>query len=423
MTKKILLFFLVFIILFGTAGLVFGQPSVGRDLEIEYPEVAGEQPEKVITPVPEYVRYIYNALIWLSGLIALIVLIIGGFEWFTSAGSIDRIRSAKDRISAAVLGIIILFGSYLILISINPELVVFHLKRLRPIISELTPGVLVCKEEVEVDRAWQLANNFKRAQEYWEQKMIKEELDAILDNIALKCYPVASAGNVMAAFDNKITDIYFIPGIQKIDEEDYLADYGAILYEDSGFEGKSQPIYDHLKPGTLGGVVTPKHYDKDKLTVKISSIKPFLLIPQHHEEKFQVVLYQQYDRNKGVLDASGSELKAPGYKLKPGYWYEEAKWDYIQSTFCKYPEAICSSNYASPRSMKVGGPFIAILLTPDGRSDTFYNIIDNNLDDNLNIINWVKCKDYQSKITKGIILKACAQPAVNSLIIISAKIY
>ena len=74
MTKKILLFFLVFIILFGTAELVFIQPSVGRNLEIEYPEVAGEQPEKVITPVPEYVRYIYNALIWLSGLIALIVL-------------------------------------------------------------------------------------------------------------------------------------------------------------------------------------------------------------------------------------------------------------------------------------------------------------------------------------------------------------
>jgi len=326
---------------------------------------------------------------------------------------VEKIRKAKDRIAAALLGLLILFGSYLILISINPELVVFRLKRLRPIISELTPGVLVCKEEVEVARAWQLENKFKWAREYWEQKMIKEELDTILDNIALKCYSVASAGNIIPAFDNKITDIYFIPGEQIIDGKNYIAHYGAILYEDSGYEGKCQPIYDHLKPGILGGVVTPEH--KKLQEINPSSIKPFLLIPQHHEEKFQTVLYQQYNRNAGF-----SHLKGAAYRIKPGAYYAVAD---LPSDSNILKDFICESNFCSPRSIQVGGNFLVFLLTPDGRSDAFYNVIDNNLDDNLNIINWVKCKDYQSTQTRGIIWKECAQPAVKKLIIISAKIY
>ncbi|PIR72173.1 MAG: hypothetical protein COU42_02160, partial [Candidatus Nealsonbacteria bacterium CG10_big_fil_rev_8_21_14_0_10_36_24] len=277
MTKKILLFFLVFIILFGTAELVFIQPSVGRNLEIEYPEVAGEQPEKVITPVPEYVRYIYNALIWLSGLIALIVLIIGGFEWFTSAGDIDRIRSAKDRISAAVLGIIILIGSYLILVSINPELVVFHLPRLRPIISELTPGVLVCRGVVGAQEAWDLTEEFKYGNPNENrEKEIKERIDLISENISEKCYYVQGEGNIRPDLDNKIVTIYFIPLLTyKYDEPSktyYVAEsiqYGAVVYEENNFKGKSKVFWNQL--------FSPKKLDIEPVyNLSISSIKPFV---------------------------------------------------------------------------------------------------------------------------------------------------
>jgi len=92
-----------------------------------------------------------------------------------------------------------------------------------------------------------------------------------------------------------------------------------------------------------------------------------------------------------------------------------------------------SSEFCSPRSIRVGGPFIAVLVTPDGRSDAFYDEIDNNLDDNLNIVNWVDCKSYKSSETGnpqyeggsfgGGYIYQCAQPTVKDLIIISAKLY
>lgn len=458
MTKKITIGLLLMVFI----SLAFNIFAQGKPLEVEYPEVEGQKPEEVTTPIPEYVKYIFNFLIWASGIIALVVLVIGGFQWFTSAGNLERIKEAKERIGAALLGLLILFGSYLILTTINPNLVIFKLERLRPIISTLPKGVLVCKEEVEVDRAWQLENNFKDTKEYWQQIEIKKELDTIFDNIALKCYSVFGSGNIISSFDNKITDIYFIPGEQIIDEKNYVADYGAILYEDSGFEGKSQPIYDHLKPGTLAGVVMPEHIERKALLVNPSSIKPFVLIPQHHEEKFQVVLYQEYNRNEGVLDANGLKLKGWMYRLNPSEpytdtngngqwdpgepyadtngngqwdpanWFWEWDWDRIKSDFCKLTLARCSSDYASPRSMQVYGNFLAILLTPDGKSDTFYNEVDNNLDDNLNIIKWVDCDDYKSKKTQLVpvgsgwgmgYVNKCAQPAVNRLIIISASLY
>jgi len=375
MTKKILLFFLVFIILFGTAELVFIQPSVGRNLEIEYPEVAGEQPEKVITPVPEYVRYIYNALIWLSGLIALIVLIIGGSEWFTSAGDIDRIRSAKDRISAAVLGIIILIGSYLILVSINPELVVFHLPRLRPIISELTPGVLVCRGVVGAQEAWDLTEEFKYGNPNENrEKEIKERIDLISENISEKCYYVQGEGNIRPDLDNKIVTIYFIPLLTyKYDEPSktyYVAEsiqYGAVVYEENNFKGKSKVFWNQL--------FSPKKLDIEPVyNLSISSIKPFV---RENIINWQVSLYQYYDFNR--------ELENP----EP---FE--KWEDLTSVTSNiggpYPLTI------PPKSIKIEGQALAILFKKE-QTETFLGPLENNnLENNENIVEWVKCKEYQA---------------------------
>lgn len=46
------------------------------------------------------------------GIIALIIVVIGGFQWMISAGSDEKIKAAKDMIVAGVIGLLIILASY-----------------------------------------------------------------------------------------------------------------------------------------------------------------------------------------------------------------------------------------------------------------------------------------------------------------------
>ncbi len=409
--KKFFSIVIIFIMLFGLVGFAFAQRT-GRDLEVEYPEIEGFKPEQATTPVTEYFKYIFNFLIWISGLIALVVLIYAGFQYFTSAGSPERINDAKSRIGAALLGLLILFGSYLILITINPDLIVFHLPRLKPIISELPAGVLLCKEEMLVMKAWDLTEDFKKTDSIKdeqkridEQRRIKKELDTIFEEITDQCYTVSSAEDIRGDFDNKVKFIYFIPHIWTDGDWEYETEYGVIVYEDRNFEGKSYPVVSHLKDP--GGGWRP--YEREVLVgigFGLSSIKPFQLLYEL-DPNWKVTLYQKPNLNKGVaLDSEPYWLNKP--PCGDNKWWCEDKpllW--------------------SPESIKIEGDLLAILLTSDGRSDTFFSGVDNNLLDNKNITNEEDCKKY---ITPSYgsgywIYTKCAVAAATRLIIIGAKPY
>ncbi len=419
-TKKILIFFLVVLILTGFSHFVFAQDQPGRELEVKYPSVEGYAPTETTTQIPDYVKYIFNFAIFASGVIALVVLVLAGFQWFTSAGNLEKTKEAKDRISAAILGLAILFGSYLILTTINPNLVVFQLKRLRPIISELPAGVLLCNGRIDAYKAWSLAYEFKYLNPSIErEREIKKELDIIIDEENRKCVTVRGAGDIVGS--ENVQFIYFVPSIEtgRDGNPKSATEYGAIIYGGSNFEGKSESLYKHLLPG---GMITVYEMPKESYFPDFnpSSIKPFMLVPKHdggyerNGVKYQVFLFQEYNRNLGT----DLEDKGKMYGLLPeNYWYE---WSDITVGFGSSPGARCEKNYCSPRSIQVIGDYIAILITPDGRSEAFTNGIDNNLDDNLNITNWVSCKSYQSEKTEK---SLCAQPAVKSLLIISAKVY
>jgi hypothetical protein len=74
------------------------------------------------TTLPKLVQYFYEWMIALGGLAAFISLIIAGFQYLTSVGNETAMREAKDRIQSAIFGLILLFGSWLILNTINPQL-------------------------------------------------------------------------------------------------------------------------------------------------------------------------------------------------------------------------------------------------------------------------------------------------------------
>lgn len=70
----------------------------------------------------DFVVWIYNAIIFISALAAFGVIVWGGLEYLTSAGNPSRMQSGMNRIQDAIIGILIVLISYLILQTINPEL-------------------------------------------------------------------------------------------------------------------------------------------------------------------------------------------------------------------------------------------------------------------------------------------------------------
>lgn len=97
-------------------GLEFG--------EVKQVEEGGEK--YVLVPyLGEYIAAIYRYGIIAAGIVAVVFIINSGIQWITSAGSKERIEGAKKQITRAIIGLIILATSYLLLYTINPELVEF----------------------------------------------------------------------------------------------------------------------------------------------------------------------------------------------------------------------------------------------------------------------------------------------------------
>ena len=121
------LVFIFFFIIFAFFAVVFSfniAPAQAADseLELDYPEILGQKPETIATSLPSYIKYIYDFAIAFAGLITLGSLIWGGFIYFTSTGDPMKIKTAKEQMTAAFTGLLILLSSYLILATINPNL-------------------------------------------------------------------------------------------------------------------------------------------------------------------------------------------------------------------------------------------------------------------------------------------------------------
>lgn len=304
--KKFLSGFLFIFFLISLVGLVISPNFIfaQKELEVEYPEVEGFEPETTETLLPNYVKYIFNFAIWASGFIALGALIYGGFKYLTSAGSPERIKDAKDQISAAILGLLILFSSYLLLITINPQLVIFHLRPPTPIISYLRSGVLVCKKPavedppLEVMGAWDFKKRVEDSNTSTEEKIeIKKQSDPIMANISKYCYYIEGGGDVQKDFNNKIKYVYFIPDRTPKDPRE-MKFYGAIIYEGKGSGGESAVLFQ--APGTD----RPYEYNYQDLEwkgIEVSSIRPFVFSDEEPENK--AIAYEKIDYNWGVTSS------------------------------------------------------------------------------------------------------------------------
>jgi TRAP-type C4-dicarboxylate transport system permease small subunit len=57
---------------------------------------------------------VVNAVLSLLAIIFIVLIVLGGFRWMTSAGNATKIETAKETITNAVIGLVVVLAAYAI---------------------------------------------------------------------------------------------------------------------------------------------------------------------------------------------------------------------------------------------------------------------------------------------------------------------
>lgn len=67
-----------------------------------------------INTVPGLAERVINGILGVVGAVALLYMVWGGVTWMTSGGNAERVKKGKDTVVWAVLGLALIFSSYVI---------------------------------------------------------------------------------------------------------------------------------------------------------------------------------------------------------------------------------------------------------------------------------------------------------------------
>ena len=93
-------------------------PGLSTELA-NYSQETGEMSSNLLA---RYIQAMYNYGLAIAGILAAIIMMAGGVIWLTSGGDSGKISQAKELITGSIAGIVILFSSWMILNTINPDL-------------------------------------------------------------------------------------------------------------------------------------------------------------------------------------------------------------------------------------------------------------------------------------------------------------
>lgn len=94
----------------------------------------------VVLNLADYIGKTYNYAVGFAVLIAGVMVVVGGLQYATAGGDSSRAGAAKQRITSALIGLLLVLGAYTILNTINPDIVALRL-----------PKVAVVKKAVSTD--------------------------------------------------------------------------------------------------------------------------------------------------------------------------------------------------------------------------------------------------------------------------------
>jgi len=138
------------------------KPFITPKLNVPIPDLTfskildkGERLE--VNFLADYISAIYKFLLGVTATIAIVMIMIGGFQYVLSAGGFGDLKKGKERIKNAITGLILLIGVTLILTTVNPQLVLF-----KPLsVSYIRREEILFSSEEDSTRAVELPQGFR----------------------------------------------------------------------------------------------------------------------------------------------------------------------------------------------------------------------------------------------------------------------
>ncbi|MCX6813008.1 MAG: hypothetical protein NTV77_00730 [Candidatus Azambacteria bacterium] len=130
-TRNTKLITFMFVLFFVSCFMFYDSAMAQVKLETGLPNI----PAAGLTPgqeLPSYIRYLFIFGLSLVAFLALTQMMIGGLTYILAAGNVADKIAAKDTIKQALIGLGLLLVSYLLLNTINPDLVNLRNPNLTP---------------------------------------------------------------------------------------------------------------------------------------------------------------------------------------------------------------------------------------------------------------------------------------------------
>lgn len=103
------------------------------EIYLEVPILASK---KCVKDLSDYIRILFNYGIYAASVMAVIMISINGFKWVAAGGNQSTIGKAKSGVFTAIIGLFLLFGSYMILNTVNSQLTLLQMPYIEPITAD-----------------------------------------------------------------------------------------------------------------------------------------------------------------------------------------------------------------------------------------------------------------------------------------------
>lgn len=85
-----------------------GSPITNESLGLEYAASTGLGSKDIRTTIAQVIKVAMGLL----GIVAVVIILIGGFKWMTAGGNTDQVDEAKKWIFSGVIGLAIILSAY-----------------------------------------------------------------------------------------------------------------------------------------------------------------------------------------------------------------------------------------------------------------------------------------------------------------------
>jgi hypothetical protein len=94
-----------------TADELFGTDATGAKLSgADFASTSGLASGNLVTTISSIIRVAIGFL----GIVAVVIVLLGGFKWMTSGGNEDKVKKAKALIFQGIIGLVIVLSAYAI---------------------------------------------------------------------------------------------------------------------------------------------------------------------------------------------------------------------------------------------------------------------------------------------------------------------